>query len=80
MQEHLAFTGGVVEAAHYLQPQEEITYEDFCKVYEILFSGFYLWAGRDRQSLEVGRRISKGSQAVSIKLCCSNLRNATATG
>ncbi|MFD4838252.1 Fic family protein [Achromobacter sp. NPDC058515] len=62
VQEHLAFTGGVAEAASYLQRQEEITYEDFCKVHEILFSGFYPWAGRDRQSLDVGRRISKGGQ------------------
>lgn len=62
LQEHLFFTANLQEAAGYLAGCEMVTYEDFCVVHRILFSGFYPWAGLDRQSLGVARNVSKGER------------------
>lgn len=62
IQEHLFFTANLQEAAEYLAGRSEITYEDFCKVHNILFFGFYPWAGQDRQTLGVARLVSKAGR------------------
>jgi cell filamentation protein len=62
VQEHLFFTANLQDAAAHLAACDEITYEDFCQVHSILFSGFYPWAGRDRKALSVARYVSKGDQ------------------
>lgn len=62
VQEHLFFTANVQDAAAYLAECDEITFDDFCEVHRILFSGFYPWAGQDRHALGVARYISKGGQ------------------
>lgn len=68
LQEHLFFTANLQEAAGYLAGCETVTYEDFCVVHRILFSGFYPWAGMDRQSLGVARNVSKGER---VDFCVS---------
>lgn len=59
-QEHLFFTANLHDAAAYLAQCEHVTYDDFCEVHRILFSGFYPWAGLDRRALGVARYVSKG--------------------
>lgn len=62
VQEHLFFTANLQDAAAYLGTLDQVTYEDFCEVHSILFSGFYPWAGQDRLALRVARFVSRGER------------------
>ncbi|WP_036627053.1 Fic/DOC family protein [Pantoea sp. AS-PWVM4] len=59
--EHLAFESSIEDALDYLARLEVIDYDDVLKVHEILFSGFYPWAGKDRNALVPHLAVFKGS-------------------
>ena len=46
--EHQLFRAGLNEALTHLSRRQELVYEDFLTVHQILFSAFYPWAGQDR--------------------------------
>ena len=46
--EHQLFRAGLNEALTHLARRQELVYEDFLTVHQILFSAFYPWAGQDR--------------------------------
>lgn len=46
--EHFVFELGIEEALQFLAEQATLDYAAILKVHEILFSGFYPWAGHDR--------------------------------
>jgi cell filamentation protein len=58
--EHELFRANLPDAVSYLARRKAITYRDFLKVHEILFKGFYPWAGEDRMRTAPDRSITKG--------------------
>jgi cell filamentation protein len=50
--EHGMFMAKLPEALSYLATQKAIDYQDFLMVHQILFSGVYPWAGRDRSEFD----------------------------
>ncbi|KQR84371.1 cell filamentation protein Fic [Burkholderia sp. Leaf177] len=60
MAEHELFRANLPDAVGYLVRRKIITYPDFLKVHEILFKGFYPWAGKDRIQIAPDRSINKG--------------------
>ncbi|ELY5802361.1 Fic family protein [Cronobacter sakazakii] len=59
--EHFVFELGIEEALQFLAEQATLDYAAILKVHEILFSGFYPWAGHDRHELAPDLAIFKGS-------------------
>lgn len=49
--EHLSFEASIEDALAHLAKKRPIDYEAVLKTHEILFSGFYPWAGKDRNEL-----------------------------
>ncbi len=67
-QEHLFFEANIEQALDYLRRiRGPICYEHFLKVHCILFEEFYPWAGKDRQTLGVGRLVSKGGEKLQFE-------------
>ncbi|MFB3303370.1 Fic family protein [Pseudomonas sp. AMR01] len=60
--EHLAFELSLEDALQYLAKKSSIDYNSLLKVHEILFSGFYHWAGKDRKELAPNLAVFKGTQ------------------
>ncbi|MBC3207444.1 Fic family protein [Pseudomonas sp. SWRI111] len=60
--EHLAFEASIEEVLAYLAKKRPIDYKAVLKTHEILFSGFYPWAGKDRNVLVPHLAVFKGSQ------------------
>ncbi|EJM53506.1 Fic/DOC family protein [Pseudomonas sp. GM48] len=58
--EHFAFELSIEEALAYLAKTKPIDYTSVLKVHEILFSGFYPWAGKDRNELVPHLAVFKG--------------------
>ena len=59
--EHLSFELSIEDALAYLAKKKLIDYKAVLKVHEILFSGFYHWAGKDRNELVPHLAVFKGS-------------------
>jgi cell filamentation protein len=59
--EHLSFELSIEDALGYLARKKPIDYKAVLKVHEILFSGFYHWAGKDRNELVPHLAVFKGS-------------------
>ena len=59
--EHLSFELSIEDALVYLAKKKPIDYKTVLKVHEILFSGFYHWAGKDRNELVPHLAVFKGS-------------------
>ncbi|MFU2330615.1 Fic family protein [Pseudomonas sp. NFX98] len=59
--EHLSFELSIEDALSYLAKKRPIDYKSVLKVHEILFSGFYPWAGIDRNELVPHLAVFKGS-------------------
>ncbi|BCX71239.1 Fic/DOC family protein [Pseudomonas izuensis] len=59
--EHLSFELSIEDALAYLAKKKPIDYQAVLKVHEILFSGFYHWAGKDRNALVPHLAVFKGS-------------------
>lgn len=59
--EHLSFELSIEDALGYLAKKKPIDYKTVLKVHEILFSGFYHWAGKDRNELVPHLAVFKGS-------------------
>lgn len=57
--EHLTFELGIDEALNFLSTIKSINYLSILKVHNILFSGFYPWAGKDRNELTPNLTIIK---------------------
>lgn len=60
--EHLSFELSLEEALDFLAQKKPIDYRSVLKVHEILFSGFYPWAGKDRNELVPHLAVFKGSE------------------
>ncbi|PMW95506.1 cell filamentation protein Fic [Pseudomonas sp. FW215-R2] len=60
--EHLAFEASLEDALSYLAKRKPIDYKSVLKTHEILFSGFYPWAGKDRNELVPHLAVFKGSK------------------
>jgi cell filamentation protein len=60
--EHLSFELSLEEALEFLARKKPIDYRSVLKVHEILFSGFYPWAGKDRNELVPHLAVFKGSE------------------
>lgn len=60
--EHLSFELSLEEALEFLAKKKPIDYKSVLKVHEILFSGFYPWAGKDRHELVPHLAVFKGSE------------------
>ncbi|WP_448089223.1 Fic family protein [Pseudomonas azerbaijanoccidentalis] len=60
--EHLSFELSIEDALSFLAKKKSIDYKAVLKVHEILFSGFYHWAGKDRNELVPHLAVFKGSQ------------------
>lgn len=60
--EHSSFLMGLPEAINHLANRKVLTYVDFLKVHEILFRGFYPWAGQDRAQTAPGLAVGKGGE------------------
>lgn len=60
--EHLAFEASLEDALAYLAKRKFIDYKAVLKTHEILFSGFYHWAGKDRNELVPHLAVFKGSK------------------
>ncbi|MGY2136275.1 Fic/DOC family protein [Pseudomonas reactans] len=60
--EHLSFELSMEDALGYLAKKKPIDYLSVLKVHEILFSGFYPWAGKDRTEVVPHLAVFKGSQ------------------
>ncbi|MDI3441599.1 Fic family protein [Erwinia sp. V90_4] len=59
--EHLSFEMSIEDALALLASEESISYSTLLNVHEILFSGCYPWAGKDRQALVPHLAVFKGS-------------------
>lgn len=59
--EHLSFEVSIEDALAYLAKKKPIDYKTVLKTHEILFSGFYPWAGKDRNELVPHLAVFKGS-------------------
>ncbi|MEL5667160.1 Fic family protein [Serratia ureilytica] len=59
--EHLSFELSIEDALSYLAQTQRIDYPSILKVHEILFSGFYPWAGKDKNTLVPHLAVFKGS-------------------
>ncbi|MGY2167450.1 Fic/DOC family protein [Pseudomonas gingeri] len=59
--EHLSFELSIEDAFAYLAKKKPIDYETVLKIHEVLFGGFYPWAGRDRNELVPHLAVFKGS-------------------
>ena len=59
--EHLSFELSLEDALVYLASVKTIAYSSVLKVHEILFSGFYPWAGKDRKVLVPHLAVFKGT-------------------
>lgn len=59
--EHLAFEASIDDALAYLAKKQPIDYKAVLKTHETLFSGFYPWAGKDRNELVPHLAVFKGS-------------------
>jgi cell filamentation protein len=57
--EHALFAANVQDAINYLNKKRAISYNDFLMTHQILFSGFYPWAGQDRAAIAADIAISK---------------------
>lgn len=60
--EHLSFEASIEDALAHLAKKRPIDYKAVLKTHEILFSGFYPWAGKDRNELVPHLAVFKGSQ------------------
>ncbi|WP_331691299.1 Fic family protein [Pseudomonas sp. ZY71] len=60
--EHLSFEASIEDALAYLAKKKTIDYKAVLKTHEILFSGFYPWAGKDRNELVPHLAVFKGSK------------------
>ncbi|WP_095140093.1 Fic family protein [Pseudomonas sp. Irchel s3a10] len=60
--EHLSFEASIDDALAYLAKKKPIDYKAVLKTHEILFSGFYPWAGKDRNELVPHLAVFKGSK------------------
>lgn len=60
--EHLSFELSIEDALSFLANKKSIDYKAVLKVHEILFSGFYPWAGKDRNELVPHLAVFKGSR------------------
>lgn len=60
--EHLAFEASIEDALAYLAKKKTIDFKSVLKTHEILFSGFYPWAGKDRNELVPHLAVFKGSK------------------
>lgn len=60
--EHLSFEASIEDALAYLANKRRIDYTAALKTHEILFSGFYPWAGKDRNQLVPHLAVFKGSK------------------
>jgi len=58
--EHLSFEASIEDALAYLAKRRPITFQTVLKVHKILFSGFYPWAGKDRNELVPHLAVFKG--------------------
>lgn len=58
--EHEMFRANLPDAISYLQKQRRLAYSDFLRVHQILFKGFYPWAGLDRARTAPESIINKG--------------------
>ncbi|WP_413791921.1 MULTISPECIES: Fic/DOC family protein [unclassified Pseudomonas] len=59
--EHLSFEASIEDALACLAKKSPITFQKVLKVHKILFSGFYPWAGKDRNELVPHLAVFKGS-------------------
>ncbi len=59
--EHELFRANLIDAQAYLAKRRAISYDDFLKVHELLFSAFYPWAGQDRAMTAPDIAVSKGN-------------------
>lgn len=59
--EHFIFELSIEEALAYLGKQKPLSYAALLKTHEILFSGFYPWAGKDRNELVPHLAVFKGA-------------------
>lgn len=59
--EHALFAANLQDAMAWLKKRRHIHYDDFLKVHQILFGGFYPWAGPDRAVTAPDIAISKGA-------------------
>ncbi|ORM65405.1 cell filamentation protein Fic [Pantoea rodasii] len=60
--EHLSFELSLEEALQFLSKEKQLNYSSVLKVHEILFTGFYHWAGKDRNKLVPHLSIFKGAR------------------
>ncbi|MFJ4252151.1 Fic family protein [Pseudomonas sp. NPDC089741] len=60
--EHLSFEASIEDALAFLAKKRSIDYKAVLKTHEILFSGFYPWAGKDRNELIPHLAVFKGSK------------------
>lgn len=58
--EHFAFELSIDEALAYLAKSKSLNYNAVLEVHKILFSGFYPWAGKDRNELVPHLAVFKG--------------------
>lgn len=58
--EHNFFEANIADALAYLAACPELTYTDFLKVHQILFSDYYPWAGQDRSITMPNSAVRKG--------------------
>lgn len=59
--EHLSFEASIEDALACLAKRKPITFQTVLKVHKTLFSGFYPWAGKDRNELVPHLAVFKGS-------------------
>ena len=59
--EHLSFEASIEDALGYLAKKKPVTFQTVLEVHKILFSGFYHWAGKDRNELVPHLAVFKGS-------------------
>ncbi|HEX4549836.1 Fic/DOC family protein [Pseudomonas sp.] len=60
--EHLSFEASIEDALVFLAKRRLIDYKAVLRTHEILFSGFYPWAGKDRNELVPHLAVFKGSK------------------
>lgn len=60
--EHLAFEASIEDALNYLARKKPIDYNAVLRTHEILFTGFYPWAGKDRNELVPHLAVFKGTK------------------
>jgi len=59
--EHLSFEASIEEALACLAKRKPVSYQTVLNVHKILFSGFYHWAGKDRNELVPHLAVFKGA-------------------